>query len=117
MIGAVLLFNVAILAQKPAAAAKTTTVKGHLIPITLVPLKNCTVYLGSHFGKGMTLVDSCKLNDKSMGVFKSDKKLTGGIYFVVSPNYTIQFEILMDAKQQFSISGDTAQKEIGRAHV
>ena len=111
MIGAVLLFNVAILAQKPAAAPKTTTVKGHLIPITLIPLKNCTVFLGSHFGKGMTLVDSCKLNDKSMGVFKSDKKLTGGIYFVVSPNYTIQFEILMDAKQQFSISGDTSQKE------
>jgi peroxiredoxin len=59
----------------------------------------------------MTLVDSCKLNEKSMGVFKGDKKLTGGIYFVVSPNYTIQFELLMDEEQQFTISADTAQKE------
>ncbi|TAH13147.1 MAG: hypothetical protein EAZ12_01875, partial [Sphingobacteriia bacterium] len=128
-----LLITVATSAQKSAAtvaktdprstksgesAAKTVSVaskpapnKGHLIPITLTPLKNCTVYLGSHFGKSMTLVDSCKLNEKSMGVFKGDKKLTGGIYFVVSPNYTIQFELLMDDIQQFTISADTAQKE------
>jgi|694.fasta_scaffold00275_26 thiol-disulfide isomerase/thioredoxin len=92
-------------------APKPATDKGHTIPITLSPLKNCTVYLGSHFGKSMTLVDSCKLNEKSMGVFKGDKKLTGGIYFVVSPNYTIQFELLMDDVQQFTISADTAQKE------
>lgn len=121
-----LLVAVAISAQKPVVPAskstvpiaksaitgsKPATLKGHLIPITLTPLKNCTVYLGSHFGKSMTLVDSCKLNDKSMGVFKGDNKLTGGIYFVVSPNYTIQFELLMDEGQQFSISADTAQKE------
>ncbi len=111
IISLVFLSGSGVLAQKPIQPVKTTLVKGHLIPITLVPLKNCTVYLGSHFGKSMTLVDSCKLNDKSMGVFKGDKKLTGGIYFVVSPTYTIQFEILMDAQQQFSISGDTTQKE------
>ncbi len=98
-------------AKTATTASKPATIKGHLIPITLTPLKNCTVYLGSHFGKSMTLVDSCKLNEKSMGVFKGDKKLTGGIYFVVSPNYTIQFELLMDEGQQFSISADTAQKE------
>ena len=39
------------------------------------------------------------------------RELTGGIYFVVSPNYTIQFELLMDDVQQFTISADTAQKE------
>lgn len=103
--------------QKPAAPkAKTTLPKtavsgGREIPITLTPLKNCTVYLGSYFGKSMTLVDSAKLDQNSKGVFKGPNKLTTGIYFVVSPSYTIQFELLMDQQQRFSIKADTAAKE------
>jgi len=84
---------------------------GREISITLTPLKNTKVYLGSYFGKGMTLVDSAFLDMNSKGVFKGDNKLTKGIYFVVSSNYTIQFEFLMDAKQRFQIKGDTAAKE------
>lgn len=114
-----LLINVLVLASfmqlkaqksaiaKPAAPAGN----GYNIPITLQPLKNCTIYIGSYFGKSMTLVDSTRLDANSKGVFKGNKKLTGGIYFVVSPNYTLQFEVLMDEKQQFSITGDTANKE------
>jgi len=83
---------------------------GKQISITLTPLKNCWVYLGSYYGKGKALVDSAYLNDKSIGVFKGNK-LTGGVYFIVSPQMTIQFELLMDSKQQFNIVGDTLQKE------
>lgn len=93
------------------AAKSATANSGREISITLPPLKNTKVYLGSYFGKGMTLVDSAILDMNSKGVFKGDKKLTKGIYFVVSPNYTIQFEFLMDGKQQFQIKGDTAAKE------
>jgi len=92
-------------------AAQTKPVSAKQINITLTPLKNCWVYLGSYYGNGRALVDSAYLNEKSMGVFKGPKKLTGGIYFVVSPAMTIQFEVLMDQKQQFSIVADTAQKE------
>ncbi|MEO7530397.1 MAG: redoxin domain-containing protein [Sediminibacterium sp.] len=92
--------------QKPAAVSK-----GRNISITLTPLKNCKVYLGSFFGQGRALVDSAMLDEKSHGVFKGPTKLTGGIYFVVSPQYTIQFELLMDAQQQFSITGDTSLKD------
>ena len=81
------------------------------IMITLAPLKNCKVYLGSYYGKGKILSDSAMLNDKSTGVFKGNTKLPGGIYFVVSPQYTIQFELLVGSNQQFSIVGDTAQKD------
>lgn len=99
-------------AQKPSPAAKQPApVKGRNINITLTPLKNCKVYLGSYMGKGRVLVDSAMLNDKSQGVFRGPNKLTGGIYFVVSPQLTIQFELLMDDKQQFSIVADTALKE------
>lgn len=102
-------------AQKPApAASKALPARGHQISIALTPLKNCTVYLGSYFGKGMTLVDSARLDAQGQGQFRGANKLTSGIYFVVSPSYTIQFELLMDAKQHFSIVADTTRKESAR---
>lgn len=97
-------------AIKP-AISNGAVLGGREIAITLTPLKNCTVYLGSYFGKGMTLVDSTRLDQNSKGVFKGPNKLTTGIYFVVSPTYTIQFELLMDQQQQFTIQADTAAKE------
>jgi thiol-disulfide isomerase/thioredoxin len=93
------------------AISKGAVLGGREIAITLTPLKNCTVYLGSYFGKGMTLVDSTRLDQNSKGVFKGANKLTSGIYFVVSPNYTIQFELLMDQQQRFTIQADTSAKE------
>lgn len=108
----VLIAGLSAQVKKPVAATqKPATAKGRNISITLTPLKNCKVYLGSYYGNGRALVDSTFLNDKSQGVFKGDTKLTGGIYFVVSPQLTIQFELLMDAQQQFSIVADTAQKD------
>ena len=91
--------------KKPVAAPAKN------IAITLTPLKNCKVYLGSYYGKGRVLVDSAQLNEKSVGSFKGTTKLPGGIYFVVSPQYTVQFELLIGNQQQFSITGDTAQKD------
>ncbi len=96
--------------KKPVITKQVVT-GGREIAITLTPLKNCTVYLGSYFGKGMTLVDSTRLDQNSKGVFKGPNKLTTGIYFVVSPTYTIQFELLMDPQQRFSIQADTSAKE------
>jgi peroxiredoxin len=98
-------FWTSLTAQNPSATT------GRNIAITLTPLKNTKVYLGSYYGKSMTLADSCVLDANSKGVFRGKNKLTGGIYFVVSAQYTIQFELLMDAGQQFSIVGDTSKKE------
>ncbi|MDP1972985.1 MAG: hypothetical protein Q8J87_08420, partial [Sediminibacterium sp.] len=66
--------------KKPVMTKQVVT-GGREIAITLTPLKNCTVYLGSYFGKGMTLVDSTRLDQNSKGVFKGPNKLTTGIYF------------------------------------
>jgi len=105
-------------AKKPTAAKKTPTEKkstatddGRNISITLTPYKNCWVYLGSYYGKTKTLADSAWLDANSHGTFKGATKLTGGVYFVVSPQMSIQFELLMDDKQHFSIKADTAHKE------
>lgn len=107
-----LLATLCLSAQKPAAPVQKTAAapKGRNIAITLTPLKNCKIYLGSYFGESMALMDSAILDENSKGVFKGDNKLTGGIYFVVSPQRSMLFEFLMDNKQQFSIVADTALK-------
>ena len=83
---------------------------GRNIRIKLSPLRNTTVYLGSYYGTQMALFDSAKLNAMGEGVFAGPTKLTGGIYFVVTnlAGYQIQFDLLMDDKQQFTIQGDTS---------
>jgi thiol-disulfide isomerase/thioredoxin len=97
--------------------AQTGTARN--ISIKLTPLKNTTVYLGSYYGTQMALFDSAKLNDKSEGVFTSPTKLTGGIYFVVTnlAGYQIQFDLLVDDRQQFRIEADTSNKVAIKAHI
>lgn len=98
--------------SKQATTNKTVQDKGYEIPITLSPYKNTWIYLGSYFGKGKTLSDSAWLNEESKGVFKGKEKLTGGIYFIVSPSKNfIEFELLMDNEQHFSITADTANRD------
>jgi thiol-disulfide isomerase/thioredoxin len=99
--------------KKPAAtsAGGSSNLPPKHISITLTPLKNCKIYLGSNYGKGRALMDSAILDEKGMGVFKGNTKLTGGIYFVVSPQYSILFEVLISDQQHFSIVADTAKKD------
>src|SRR5450631_2718363 len=81
--------------------------QGYSIHLTLKPFTNSKVYLGYHYGKVKAVADSVVLDGNSAGVFKSAEKLSGGIYFIVSPKKEILFELLIDQQQQFSISADT----------
>lgn len=81
---------------------------GYEIKVTLKPFKNEYIYLGHYSGKQYPVVDSVKLNDKSEGVFKGPAALGGGIYLVVYPTKNKFLEILIDKKQHFSLSADTA---------
>jgi hypothetical protein len=80
---------------------------GHNIEITVKPYKNTKIYLGTNYGQNRVLADSAILNDASLGYFKGKEKLTPGIYFIVSPKYSILFEFLVDEGQQFKIIADT----------
>jgi thiol-disulfide isomerase/thioredoxin len=80
---------------------------GHNIQITLKPYRDTTIYLGTNYGNSKVFADSCKLNQNSEGVFKSNTKLTPGIYFIVSPKMSILFDFLVDEKQHFKIIADT----------
>jgi len=104
----VLLVSTAVHAQavKKQSLTKTGPV-GHNIEITLKPYKNTKVYLGTNYGQNRVLADSAILNEASVGYFKGKEKLTPGIYFIVSPKYSILFEFLVDEGQQFKIIADT----------
>ena len=88
-------------------ATSSAKLVGHNIEITLKPYKNTKVYLGTNYGQNRVLADSAMLNDASLGYFKGKEKLTPGIYFIVSPKYSILFEFLVDEGQQFKIIADT----------
>lgn len=80
---------------------------GYSIHLHLKPYTSGKVYLGYYYGKIKALADSAMLNSNSDGVFSGKDKLPGGVYFIVSPNRAILFELLIDSVQHFSISADT----------
>jgi thiol-disulfide isomerase/thioredoxin len=82
--------------------------QGYEIKVTLKPFKNQYIYLGHYYGKQLPIIDSVKLNDKSEGVFKGNKKLGGGIYLVGYPDRSQYFEMLVDKNQKFAVAADTA---------
>jgi len=91
---------------KPTTATNAKLI-GHSIEIVLKPYQNTKIYIGTNYGKNRVLADSALLNEKSEGVFKSKTKLTPGIYFLVSPKYSILFDFLVDESQHFKIIADT----------
>ena len=95
-------------AQKTKTAADNN---GYEIKVTVKPFTNTQLYLGSYYGKYKTLGDSATTDASGTAVFKGDKKLDKGIYFLVSPQKSILFEVLMDDKQHFSVVADTAHVE------
>lgn len=102
-----ILIPLASIAQNNKAATTTSVPTGHAIQIILKPYQNTKIYIGTNYGKNRVLADSTILNAQSEGVFESKTKLTPGIYFVVSPKYSILFDFLVDEKQHFKIIADT----------
>lgn len=98
---------------KPPVAKRetTTTITNTNIVVNYAPYKNTWLYLGSYYGSVRTLVDSAWTDNNGKATFKPTAKYTGGIYFLVSPKKTIEFEFLMDEKQNFTITGDTLHRE------
>jgi len=105
---AILLFPFLLAAQSKNLNKKPTIdAVGYQIQIKLKPFQNTKIYLGSNYGNAKVFADSCVVNNQSEGMFAGDKKLTPGIYFIVSPKMSILFDFLVDDKQQFKITADT----------
>ncbi|HEV2479574.1 MAG TPA: thioredoxin-like domain-containing protein [Puia sp.] len=82
---------------------------GYSIHLHLKPYTGGKVYLGYYYGKIRALADSTMLDADGNGVFTGKDKLTGGVYFIVSPSRAVLFELLIDSSQRFSISADTTK--------
>jgi hypothetical protein len=80
---------------------------GYSIRLHLKPYTGGKVYLGYYYGKIKALADSAQLDGNSDGLFSGKDKLAGGVYFIVSPNRSILFELLIDSQQHFSVAADT----------
>jgi hypothetical protein len=83
------------------------TQTGYSIRLNLKPYTTGKVYLGYYYGKIKALADSAQLSSTSDGIFSGKDRLPGGVYFIVSPNRSILFELLIDSQQHFSIAADT----------
>src|SRR3569832_1344981 len=88
-------------------AVSAMSQNGYDIRLTLKPYKNSKVYLGYYYGKIKAVADSTTLDDNSSGRFTGAERLTGGVYFIVSPSRSILLELLIDSQQHFSLSADT----------
>ncbi len=86
------------------------TKTGYEIRVT-TDYKNAQIYLGNYFGKRKQLADSAIADAKGTAVFKGAKKLPEGIYFIVSPQRVIMFDILMDKSQHFSLVADSTKPD------
>src|SRR3984957_16463460 len=86
---------------------KAHSQNGYTIRLHLKPYTSGKVYLGYYYGKIKALADSAQLNGNGEGLFSGENRLPGGVYFIVSPNRAILFELLIDSQQHFSVSADT----------
>jgi len=62
--------------------------------------------LGYHYGNNKYVKDTVNFS-KSQGVFKGDKALAHGMYFILFPKESKFFDILIDNDQKFSLITDT----------
>ena len=90
--------------------AQQTKSIGYEIKVT-TDYKNAQIYLGNYFGKRKQLADSAKANANGTAIFRGEKKLAHGIYFIVSPQRVIMFDILMDKNQHFSLTYDSTKPD------
>jgi peroxiredoxin len=80
--------------------------QSYQISLKVKNLTDSMVYMGHHFGNGYFIKDSIKLDSKGLLVFKGDKSLPGGIYFILLPQGKY-FDFLIDKNQKFGIISDT----------
>ncbi len=96
MAGLLLISYQHLSAQKPA----------YEYTIIIKNTKDTVCYLGYPYGDKRYIEDTAKVRDGDTFVFTGDEPLTGGIYFVYTPN-NVYFDLVID-EDKFTIETDTA---------
>jgi len=81
---------------------------GYNVKVKINDMKDSLVYLVHYYGKVSMVykTDSVKLNNKGEGTFKSQQKLTGGIFLLLPEGKDRYFEFLLDNGDDISMSLD-----------
>ncbi len=79
--------------------------QGYDITVKIENIKDSVVYLGYNFGDQKFVKDTSRVHDGNVLHFRGDEPLTGGIYFIYSPN--VYFEIIVN-EPSFTIETDTS---------
>lgn len=77
--------------------------QGYQIKVHIANLPDSTIFLGYYYGDKQYVHDTIALDKKGHGVFKGDKALERGMYFVFLPDKSF-FEVVIDKDQNFSLS-------------
>ncbi|MCX7986067.1 MAG: thioredoxin-like domain-containing protein [Bacteroidales bacterium] len=80
--------------------------KGYEIKVKINKLKDATLILGHHLGANLYPDDTVKTDAQGVAVFKGNKPLPEGMYFIFLPNKTY-FDFLVTENQNFTIENDT----------
>jgi thiol-disulfide isomerase/thioredoxin len=83
--------------------------QGYKIKIKVTSFKDSSIFLGHYLAEGNALYpdDTIKLDKNGSGIFKGNKQLPIGMYFIYLPSKRY-FDILLTNNQIFSIEADTA---------
>ncbi|HEV8079267.1 MAG TPA: redoxin domain-containing protein [Chitinophagaceae bacterium] len=70
--------------------------------------KSGFAYLTYYSGKNINVEDSALVNNKGVAIFKKDKKLQPGIYYIVFPGKNKLVDFLVNKEQNITIKADTS---------
>jgi thiol-disulfide isomerase/thioredoxin len=73
------------------------------IRVTIAGVRDSDIYLGYNYEDKHYVVDTATMDSKGRAVFRKNKRLEKGVYFVVAPGKEY-FELLMTDNQKFSVS-------------
>lgn len=89
------------------STSHTAFAQGYEIKIQLRGMENQELYMGHYYAEKTYVMDTVKADAQGNVVFKDDKEIDGGIYYLVLPSKSIAFEFLVTEDQHFSLSTDT----------
>lgn len=88
------------------SASYTQAKEGYSIKLKFNDVRDSSIMLCHYYGKASTVFidDSTKLNDKGEAIFKSDKKIIGGIYMILFKNRMTSMEFILRNGDDFSFT-------------
>jgi thiol-disulfide isomerase/thioredoxin len=84
--------------------------QGYQLTVQIPQYKSGIAYLTYYMGPNLNVADSAAVTNTGNAIFKSNKKLLGGIYVLVFPDRRQRVEFLIDKEQKINIKAADTNK-------